>query len=140
MSVMVAADLAERTVLEVVMSRELKRGRTHAKGLALHPIMSAVLAGPAGPAGRVQVPALSHPRGMSGAGIGPRVVEFNAKVTDYQRTVAALRRDTHRLQALQHRLDAFAEELNSGGQMDMTELPSLMSARQRAVQLSTNLI
>ncbi len=122
------------------MISKLNRSRARANGLALIAMMSAVLAGPAAAAGRVPVPALSHPRSVRGARIDPRVVEFNRDVAAYQRTVAALRRDTQRLQALQHRLDALGKELNSGAQMDMIHLQSLMSSRQTAVQLSTNLI
>jgi hypothetical protein len=69
-----------------------------------------------------------------------RVAEFKRQLAAYKQTVAALRRDALRLEAQQQRLDALVKQLNAGSQLDMIELQSLMSNRQTAVQLSTNLM
>lgn len=70
----------------------------------------------------------------------PRIAQFNRELAAYKQTVAALRRDSQRLMAQQRRLDALVKDIGSGAQMDMINLQSLMSNRQTAVQLSTNLI
>jgi hypothetical protein len=67
-------------------------------------------------------------------------VQFNRELAAYKQTVAALTRDTQLLVEQQKRLDALVNDLGSSGEMDMIRLQSLMSQRQTAVQLSTNLI
>jgi hypothetical protein len=74
------------------------------------------------------------------ARIDPRIAQFNRELAAYKQTVAALRRDTERLMMQEKRLDALVSDINSSAQMDMINLQSLMSNRQTAIQLTTNML
>jgi len=68
------------------------------------------------------------------------VVEFNSELAAYKQSVAVLKHNIEHLVDQERRLDAIVKDLNASGQMDMINLQSLMSSRQTAVQLSTNLM
>jgi uncharacterized protein (DUF3084 family) len=103
---------------------------------------SAVAAGDVHPVMRPMTSRMApaHAHASRAAYPDPRVTQFNLELAAYKRTVAALQRDTQRLEAQQQRLDAIIKDLSSGAQLDMIHLQSYMSARQTAVQLSTNII
>ena len=103
--------------------------------LLLLPMPSAGAAGGVRPVVRPAVLTAPH-----ASHIDPRIAEFNRELAAYKQTVAALRRDTERLMMQEKRLDALVSDINSSAQMDMINLQSLMSQRQTAVQLSTNII
>lgn len=105
--------------------------------LLLLPASSAFAAGDARPVMR-PLPTGAH--ASRAAHPDPRIAQFNRELAAYRQTVAALQRDTERLIKQQKYIDALVKDLNSGTQMDMINLQSLMSDRQTAVQLSTNLI
>jgi len=74
------------------------------------------------------------------ARVDPRIAEFNRELAAYKQTVAALQRDTQRLMKQQRYIDALVNEIGKNGELNMIQLQSLMSQRQTAVQLSTNMI
>jgi hypothetical protein len=70
----------------------------------------------------------------------PRIAEFNRQLAAYKQTVAALRLNTKRLVAQQQRLDTLVNDLGGDAELNMIKLQSLMSQRQAAIQLTSNLL
>lgn len=65
---------------------------------------------------------------------------FDAIVKDYEHTAADGYLDANECKAFAERLGALSKDISSSAELDMIQLQSLMSQRQMAVQLCTNLM
>jgi hypothetical protein len=110
--------------------------------LLLLPTPSARAAGNAQPVKRPMAsrvaPAGAH--ASHAARVDPRIAEFNRELAAYKQTVAALQRDTQRLMKQQRYIDALVNELGKNAELNMIQLQSIMSQRQTAIQLTSNLM
>jgi hypothetical protein len=110
--------------------------------LLLLPTPSARAAGNAQPVKRPMAsrmaPAGAH--ASHAARVDPRIAEFNRELAAYKQTVASLRRDAQRLVAQQKRLNALIQGLNSGSEITMVKLQSLVQERTRIIQFATNVM
>ena len=70
----------------------------------------------------------------------PRIAEFNRELAAYKQSVAALRRDSQRLIAQQKRIDALVNDIGKNAELNMIQLQSILSQRQTAVQLTSNMM
>jgi len=110
--------------------------------LLLLPTPSARAAGNAQPVKRPMAsrvaPAGAH--ASHAARVDPRIAEFNRELAAYKQTIAALQRDTQRLMKQQRYIDALVNELGKNAELNMIQLQSIMSQRQTAIQLTSNLM
>ena len=104
--------------------------------LLVLPTQSSLAAGHVGPMMR---PASSRVT-PTGAHVDPRIAEFNRELAAYKQTVAALRRDSRRLIAQQKRIDALVSDIDNSAQLNMIRLQSIVSQRQTAIQLTSNMM
>jgi hypothetical protein len=74
------------------------------------------------------------------ARVDPRIAEFNRELAAYKQTVTALQRDTQRLMKQQRYIDALVNEIGKNAELNMIQLQSIMSQRQTAIQLTSNLM
>lgn len=70
----------------------------------------------------------------------PRIAEFNRELAAYKQTVVALQRNIQQLEAQQRRLATLVNDLGRDSELTMIKLQSLMSQRQTAIQLTSNLL